>query len=237
MLYRKDYDENRYERRKLWMKTKEKEEKWKAVITSLQEFEYLKEKYSLNEPYFVYRLYDISEDLLRKEPDKFNWLYLSVYQSDFSEDFIVEFSNRLNMCKISGRQKLSEEFIESHMDILDMKKVSYFQELSTDFIKKHKDKISWVDLSMHQFLTDDQIKELKDDLIWEKVCTRQHLSPFLIEEMKDYVDWRLISIFQVLKFPFIWKYRDRLDLRECLNFQIMTDKQKEKIKEYMKRKG
>ena len=237
MLYRKDFDENQYQRRMLWKETREEEEQWKHVITLLKEFEYFKYKYSLNEPHFLYRLHDIDEELLRKEPDLFDWNYLSIYQSKFSEDFLVEFHDRLDMTHISGDQKLSEEFIESHMDILNMEKVSFFQELSIDFIKKYKDKISWDELSMHRFLTDDQIKEFKDELNWKYVCTRQHLSESLIEEVKNYVDWNLISIFQVLSFSFIWKYRDKLNLRECIDYQIMTDNQEKKLKEYMKTKG
>lgn len=237
MLYRKDFDKNRYQRRMLWKETREEEERWKHVITSLKEFEYFKNKYLLNEPHFLYRLHDIDEELLRKEPDLFDWNYLSIYQSKFSEDFLVEFHDRLDMTHISGDQKLSEEFIESHMDILNMEKVSFFQELSIDFIKKYKDKISWDELSMHRFLTDDQIKEFKDELNWKYVCTRQHLSESLIEEVKNYVDWNLISIFQVLSFSFIWKYRDKLNLRECIDYQIMTDNQEKKLKEYMKTKG
>ena len=237
MLYRKDYDENQYQRRMLWKETREEEERWKHVITSLKEFEYFKYKYSLNEPHFLYRLHDIDEELLRKEPDLFDWNYLSIYQSKFSEDFLVEFHDRLDMTRISGDQKLSEEFIEFHMDILNMEKVSFFQELSIDFIKKYKDKISWDELSMHRFLTDDQIKEFKDELNWKYVCTRQHLSESLIEEVKNYVDWNLISIFQVLSFSFIWKYRDKLNLREGIDDQIMTDNQEKKLKEYMKTKG
>lgn len=237
MIYRKDFDENQYQRRMLWKETREEEEQWKHVITSLEEFEYFKYKYSLNEPHFLYRLHDIDEELLRKEPDLFDWNYLSIYQSKFSEDFLVEFHDRLDMTHISGDQKLSEEFIESHMDILNMEKVSFFQELSIDFIKKYKDKISWDELSMHRFLTDDQIKEFKDELNWKYVCTRQHLSESLIEEVKNYVDWNLISIFQVLSFSFIWKYRDKLNLRECIDYQIMTDNQEKKLKEYMKTKG
>ena len=237
MIYRKDFDENQYQRRMLWKETREEEEQWKHVITLLKEFEYFKNKYSLNEPHFLYRLHDIDEELLRKEPDLFDWNYLSIYQSKFSEDFLVEFHDRLDMTHISGDQKLSEEFIESHMDILNMEKVSFFQELSIDFIKKYKDKISWDELSMHRFLTDDQIKEFKDELNWKYVCTRQHLSESLIEEVKNYVDWNLISIFQVLSFSFIWKYRDKLNLRECIDYQIMTDNQEKKLKEYMKTKG
>ena len=237
MLYRKDFDENQYQRRMLWKETREEEERWKHVITSLKEFEYFKEKYSLNEPHFLYRLHDIDEELIRKEPDAFDWKFLSIYQSKFSEDFLVEFHDRLDMTRISGDQKLSEEFIELHMDILNMEKVSFFQELSIDFIKKYKDKISWDELSMHRFLTDDQIKEFKDELNWKYVCTRQHLSESLIEEVKNYVDWNLISIFQVLSFSFIWKYRDKLNLRECMDYQIMTDNQEKKLKEYMKTKG
>lgn len=235
MIYRKDFDENQYQRRMLWKETKEEEERWKHVITSLGEFEYFKHKYSSNEPYFLHCLHDIDEELLRKEPDVFDWIFLSIYQSKFSEDFLADFSERLDMTYISGKQKLSEEFIESHMDILDMKKVSYFQELSIDFIKRYKDKISWVELSMHRFLTDDHIREFKDDLNWKYVCNRQHLSESLIEELKDYVDWNLISIFQVLSFSFIWKYRDKLSLNSCLQYQIMTLKQEEKIKEYIKK--
>ena len=237
MIYRKDFDENQYQRRMLWKETREEEEQWKYVITSLEEFEYFKYKYSLNEPHFLYRLLDIDEELLRKEPDLFDWNYLSIYQSKFSEDFLVEFHDRLDMTRISGDQKLSEEFIELHMDILNMEKVSFFQELSIDFIKKYKDKISWDELSMHRFLTDNQIKEFKDELNWKYVCTRQHLSESLIEEVKNYVDWNLISIFQVLSFSFIWKYRDKLNLRECMDYQIMTDNQEKKLKEYMKTKG
>lgn len=237
MLYRKDFDENQYQRRMLWKETREEEEQWKHVITSLEEFEYFKYKYSLNEPHFLYRLHDIDEELLRKEPDAFDWKFLSIYQSKFSEDFLTDFYKRLDMIYISGKQKLSEEFIEFHMDILNMEKVSFFQELSIDFIKKYKDKISWDELSMHRFLTDDQIKEFKDELNWKYVCTRQHLSESLIEEVKNYVDWNLISIFQVLSFSFIWKYRDKLNLRECMDYQIMTDNQEKKLKEYMKTKG
>ena len=235
MLYRKDFDENQYQRRMLWKEMREEKERWKHVITSLKKFEYFKNKYSLNEPHFLYRLHDIDEELLRKEPDAFDWKFLSIYQSKFSEDFLTDFCKRLDMTYISGKQKLSEEFIESHMDILDMRKVSYFQELSIEFIKRYKDKISWVEFSMHKFLTDDQIKAFKDDLNWKYVCNRQHLSESIIEELKDYVDWNLVSIFQVLSFSFIWKYRDMLNLNSCLRYQIMTAKQEEKIKGYMKK--
>ena len=48
MIYRKDFDENQYQRRMLWKETREEEEQWKHVITSLEEFEYFKYKYSLN---------------------------------------------------------------------------------------------------------------------------------------------------------------------------------------------
>ncbi len=76
-----------------------------------------------------------------------------------SEDFIREFSDRVDWIEISSRQKLNEDFIREFSDRVDWIEISSRQKLSEDFIREFEDKVSWMVVN-YQILSKEFIKEI-----------------------------------------------------------------------------
>ena len=85
-------------------------------------------------------------------------------QQKLSEDFIREFSDKVDWCNISEYQKLSENFIREFADKLNWGNISAYQQLSEDFIREFADKVNWEIISAHQKLSETFINEFKDKL-------------------------------------------------------------------------
>ena len=104
----------------------------------------------------------LSEDFIREFSDRIDWEYIS-YQQKLSENFIREFSNKVDWNGISYRQKLSEKFIREFSDKVDWKHISYRQKLSEDFIREFKDRVNWREISENQKLSEDFVEEFDLD--------------------------------------------------------------------------
>ena len=62
--------------------------------------------------------------------------------------------------------KLSEDFIIEFKDKVDWEYISKYQTLSEEFIRKFKNKVDWYWISKHQTLSEDFIREFQDKIIF-----------------------------------------------------------------------
>ena len=112
-----------------------------------------------------------------------NWHDLSMCPK-LTEDFALEFADRLDWFYISISQHLSEDFIRIFSDKVDWTSVSMCQSLSEDFIREFKDRVDWNFISAYQHLSEDFIREFKDKVCWYYIFKYQRLSKKFIKEFK-----------------------------------------------------
>ncbi|MNP57557.1 hypothetical protein D3C76_1523980 [compost metagenome] len=86
-----------------------------------------------------------------------NWSIIS-YAQTLSENFIIEFENKVDWESISYAQSLSESFIREYHDILDWDYISLTQTLSETFINQYQHKICWY-WFLQRSRVDDRIKQ------------------------------------------------------------------------------
>jgi phosphoribosylanthranilate isomerase len=179
----------------------------------------------------------MTEEEIRQNPDKVNWMLISGYQK-LSEDFIRKFQDKISWMNISIYQKLSEAFIREFKDKVSWGYISIHQKLSEPFIREFKDKVNWRYISAYQYLSEDFIREFKDKVDWASISMNQKLSEAFIREFKDKVDWYYISVFQKLSKSFIKEFHDKVDkeiqLRKHHDNRTIDQKRKE-MKAYAKK--
>lgn len=133
----------------------------------------------------------------------------------FSEDFILQFHDKLPLQDVLYFQKLSEETLSKLFEISDDKFIlmdtPFNQNLSETFIEKFKDKIDWYGVCNNQKLSEDFIRKYQDKVDWETISYRQKLSEEFIEEFSHKLDWQCISEEQNLSKEFIIKHFNKLD--------------------------
>lgn len=208
----------------------------KEEITSMEVYLTKREDYR-EEPSLLYRTYNMGTDLLRQDPDYFDWYLISIYQNNMDEEFIKEFHERLNMFLVIQSNPLSESFMEKYSSIMDWTAISIYQNLSEEFIERNIEKIHFNEMSLHRFLSNDIIRKYKEKLNWKSISVMQkRMGENFMEEMEDKIDWSLISLFQELSDEFILKYLDRLDLHLILSHQVLIPETKEKILKYLSSK-
>jgi hypothetical protein len=182
----------------------------------------------------------LSEEFIRENSDKVNWVYISYYQI-LSEDFINEFSHKVYWDYISEYQKLSEEFIRKNSENLYWWPISSRQKLSENFIREFQYKVHWQLISIYQKLSEEFIREFSDKVHWAFILQIQKLSEEFIREFSDEVHWCNDSIetYQKLSPEFIqewnlyipetcWLYKDkeykRKYIKENTGYEIIGDK-------------
>ena len=118
----------------------------------------------LNSYYDWNKLCQLSEEILEKYQDKFDWCDIICYQQ-LSENFIekhIKFYFNDDLDFICIHQNLSETFIENHVNELNKlswEYISEYQKLSEDFIEKYKNKVNWYLIFKYQHLLSDEFKE------------------------------------------------------------------------------
>lgn len=85
--------------------------------------------------------YDCTVDTFR-EYKHTNWEEIS-RDGYLSEDFIIEFQNKVYWMGISAHQKLSESFIRKFKDKVDWRWIYSCQKLSENFVAEFQHKICW----------------------------------------------------------------------------------------------
>ena len=148
---------------------------------------------------------ELPENFIREFSDKLDWVRISKYQQ-LTEDFIREFHNKVDWKYISIHQELSEQFIREFSDKLDWLRISKYQKLTVDFIREFSDKISWLYISTYQQLSEDFIREFKDKVKWIYISQNQKLSESFINEFKDWLYTDLIED--------NWNYKDTEFLKQ-----------------------
>ena len=185
----------------------------------------------------------LSEEYIRENSDKINWVRISEYQI-LSENFIREFSDKVNWHVISQYQKLSEGFIRENSGKVIWYYISSYQKLSEGFIREFSNKVDWGCISIDQKLSEEFIREFSDKIIWEYISKYQKLSEGFIREFSNKVNWYYISGYQKLSPEFIkeynlteynltipetcWLYKDKEFKREYIkkntSYEIVGDK-------------
>ena len=96
-------------------------------------------------------------------PD-FDWDDIQFYENfTFSEEFLNEFQDKVNLHLLITRQQIPENILYNFQ--LKFSKgnwlmISRYQKLSENFIREFKDKVNWEYISKYQTLSEDFKKEL-----------------------------------------------------------------------------
>lgn len=194
----------------------------KKMVKTIDEWNRICEDLKYYPIFLIYISYDIDENVIRENEDQFDWNFLSSCQSGFSEEFLNEYKEKLNINTITFRFQLSKDFIRKNNEILNWRTISYTQSLSEEFIDEFEDRIDWEYLSMNSYLTKDMIRKYKDKLNWSHICAKQNLGTEFMEEMEEYLDWEAVSMFQEMPYEFIKKYEDKLNMKNILRYHYLV---------------
>ena len=205
----------------------------KKMVKTIDEWNGICEELKYYPIFLIYLSHDIDENVIRENEDQFDWNFLSSCQSGFSEEFLNEYKEKLNINTITFRFQLSKDFIRENIEILNWRTISYTQSLSEEFIDEFEDRIDWEYLSMNSYLTKDMIRKYKDKLNWSHICAKQNLGPEFMEEMEEYLDWEIVSMFQEMPYSFIMKYKDKLNMENILRYHylVFPEEELKKLKE------
>lgn len=199
----------------------------KKMVKSIDEWNGICEELKYYPIFLIYISHDIDENVIRENEDQFDWTLLSSCQSGFSEEFLNEYKEKLNLDTITLRFQLSKDFIRENIELLNWKTISSTQTLSEEFIDEFEDEIDWEYLSMNSYLTKDMIRKYKDKLNWSHICAKQSLCPEFMEEMEEYLDWEIVSMFQEMPYSFIRKYKNKLNMKNILRYHYLVFSEEE----------
>ena len=205
----------------------------KKMVKTMDEWNEIREELKNYPIFLIYQSHDIDENVIRENEDQFDWNLLSSCQSGFSEEFLNEYKEKLNLNTITLRFQLSKDFIRENIELLNWKTISSTQALSEEFIDEFEDKIDWEYVSVNSYLTKDMIRRYKDKLNWSHICAKQSLGPEFMEEMEEYLDWETVSMFQEMPYSFIRKYKNKLNMKNILryHYHVFPEEELKKLKE------
>jgi len=155
-------------------------------------------------------------EMTEKEIESFtskDWTDFCCGDIELGEDFMREFSDKIDWVEVSKYQVLSESFIREFCDKVYWLNISRFQTLSEGFIREFCDKVLWVDICCCQSLSEEFIREFIDKIDWPSICWNQALSEGFIREFCDKVYWPNISCFQTLSEELVLEFYNKIDWR------------------------
>ena len=134
------------------------------------------------------------------------------------EDFIREVKDYVIWENILNNA-YSDYFLEEHKQYINLEDITDFSKVGYEFIEKYKDNLDWYHILRTKLFTEDKIKEYKNYINWDSVCLYQELSEDFIEYLIDInkIDWFKISCGQILSENQILKYKYRLNLQYYFN--------------------
>lgn len=129
---------------------------------------------------------NINLEIARDYKDYINWYLVSYYgRRDFSEEFVDEFADKLNLSLLCVSDKFSEAFLEKHIKKIKINNILATQSVSPDFILRHIGKFTKI--SRRLILNNEGIK--KDLEFYEKVGHLFQFSsiPFSEDVLRDII--------------------------------------------------
>lgn len=161
----------------------------------------------------------LPEDFLRKYFDRFLIRDLCMFQKNLSENFIIDYADKLDWNLLCCNQKLKENILREFASKLNFKNISSRQKLSESFISYFKDKLDWVLISKYQKLSEDFIERHSLLVNWENISRYQKLSEAFIEKFSDKLIWANVFIYQKISKEFCLKHKNKM-----VEFILATNK-------------
>lgn len=161
--------------------------------------------------YSVSRNQKLSEDFIRDYSEKLNWEYITSSQ-ELSEDFVIEFSDKIYWYDYSANKKLSKRILEKCTKKISWS--SFFRYNVADeyiFSKYQKEvlKNMWY-VCEYQKLPESFMRKYSEELHWSDICRHQILSEEFMHDFRDNLHWDVIAECQPLSKSFILAYADKL---------------------------
>lgn len=128
------------------------------------------------------------KDFFNKIKNLIDWKLLST-SSKLNENFIRKYQDKIcwNSLKYNTNIIYTEDFILDFADLLDVTNIVIIQNLSVDFIKKVKDYIDWTIFEKYYYLNENFIEIFIDYLNIENVLRRMNFSNEFIDKHKSIV--------------------------------------------------
>ncbi len=181
--------------------------------------------------FFLYQTFSSSfiKELIQIDfiKEQIDWNNIA-YCPNLSEDFIIEFQDKLSFYIISREQTLSEDFIIKFQDKVNWSHISQYQKLSEDFIWEFRDKLHWKKISEYQILSNTFIRKCATYVNWIKIFVYQELSMYFIEEcvntLLSYIGYiEIIIRYQKVSKEFILKYIHEVSIEHVLEYQELDE--------------
>jgi hypothetical protein len=153
------------------------------------------------------------------------WLKLLKNQK-VSEHFIRKNNFEFNKAcwdQVCANTRLSNDFLREFSKKINWSIISQFQKLSIDFIREHKTKLDWIKISLYQEFNEDQLREFMDFLNWDFAAGKQKLSEKFMREFVNKISWDAVSWGQVLSDNFIREFHDKLNWKNMAMYQKFSE--------------
>ena len=172
----------------------------------------------------------LTEDFMRKYSGYLNWKLLSQNQK-MSEDFCLEFYDKIDWMTILNRGFISENFLRNHSNVIKWDYVSRSQmNLSIDFVREFQDKIEWRGFSFNHYnLPMSFLEEFKNKIDWTNLLYRtknldeEFVRKHLTDLNKTYSFWRDVASHIQLSEKFLIEYTEKLDWRNISQYQTLSE--------------
>lgn len=129
---------------------------------------------------------NITEEFIRQNLYQLDWLEISKNTNRLSDEFLIEFQDKLNWKYLTCKSDYSEKLVRCGISNgwpLDL--VFCDINVSEDFIREYENKLdpsSWIGISRNQCLSEEFIREFQDKVYWKFIREKQKLSDEFLDE-------------------------------------------------------
>lgn len=143
---------------------------------------------------------DVLINLIEDFNSEFDWTKISSRR--LYEEFIYKSEKYIDWSVLNTGthfQEFSDQFFIDFKDKIKWGMLSFVQYLSDKFIEKHKDNLIWKHLAANQKMSDSllrrNINKINENNLWSAISRNQELTECFLDDFSDFVDWKAISIY------------------------------------------
>lgn len=175
----------------------------------------------LDNAFNIYADFSVDEALISKHADKLTGADWSVLSENvpFSEAFIRDNIDKVDLYGVCEASKLSEEFIrelEDRLDNFDWELIFQYQKLSESFIEEYAHKVTWKIISRYCDLSEAFIRKHAADLNFGLLSEyHKNFSAQFIRDYAERLNWKDLVQNSVVPIELLHQYRHKLDRFAC----------------------
>ena len=154
----------------------------------------------------------IEDNIYNELLELVNWNEISK-NKELSDEFILEYKDKLNFELLCDSIKLSEDMIRQLDEYVDWNIISkYYKPFTAEFYIQYKDKLNWFNVcNNNRCLSESVIEECSEFMDWCALSECVKLTEDFVRKHEDKISWNNLSGNLECKFSldFISEYKDK----------------------------